>query len=172
MVREPVDPNDPARISLKQSIKMYHEKVWVDLLNCFLGSARSCYYSGVAAKDLLDPHKFQSGQVVHMLCLATTGWFLFLDILFRRLICLELMQEDKEHEQRYRSFWMQLFCFPNPKDAYQRLAIRSIGSVENEMQAIFMKMSDMDKLITCRRNVQDAKKMNITGMCLYSLNFF
>ena len=91
--------------------------------------------------------------------------FGFVDILFRRLICLELMEEDKEHAERYRWFWMQLFCFPNPKDANQRLAIRSIGSVENEMQALFIKVSDLDKLITCRRNVQDAKKMGIKGMC-------
>jgi hypothetical protein len=68
------------------------------------------------------------------------------------------MAEDPENEARYRDFWMQLFCFPNPEDPNQRLAIRSIGSVENEMQAVYMKMSDVDKLITCRRNVQDVTK--------------
>ena len=73
------------------------------------------------------------------------------------------MEEDKENEKRYRDFWMQLFCFPNPDDPQQRMAIRSIGSVENETQALCMKMSDVDKLITCRRNVEDAMKSGIVG---------
>ena len=104
----------------------------------------------------------QRMHVALMLFLATIGWCFFIDILFR-IICLELMEEDKENEKRYREFWMQLYCFPDPDDPQQRMAIRSIWSVENEMQAMYTRISDVDKLITCRRNVEDAMKSGIVG---------
>jgi hypothetical protein len=58
---------------------------------------------------------------------------------------------------------MDVYCFPDPSNAAQRLLIRQIGSQENEMQATFIRMSDADKLITCRRNMTDTDASEMKG---------
>jgi len=73
---------------------------------------------------------------------------------------LELIKECQEEDYKYRQFWMKLYCFDNPRDPVQRLAIRSIGSVE---QQNFIKMSDADKLLTTRRNWIDSVKRGVKG---------
>ena len=77
---------------------------------------------------------------------------------------MEIINKDKHPEpEKFRDFYMSVFCFPDPLDPQQRLAIRTIGSVENEAQENFMRMSDPDKLMTCRANVQDAMRLNLIG---------
>ena len=46
-------------------------------------------------------------------------------------------------------------------DPGQRLAIRAIGSMENEVQANFSRMSDADKLATTKLNLIDADKRGV-----------
>ena len=76
---------------------------------------------------------------------------------------MELIKEKHaESKGRLRQFW-SVYCFPNPNDHAQRLLIRQIGSEENEMQATFIKMSDADKLITCRRNIKDLYSSDLKG---------
>jgi len=62
---------------------------------------------------------------------------------------------------------MSVYCFPDIKDHKQRLAIRTIGSMENEIQAHFLKMSDPDKLVTAKRNIADAIQLGIKGRLIY-----
>ena len=62
---------------------------------------------------------------------------------------------------------MRLYCFDNPRDPVQRLAIRSIGSVENEIQQNFIKMSDADKLSTTKLNLVDAEKQGVHGNSMF-----
>ena len=67
---------------------------------------------------------------------------------------------------------MKLYCFDDPSDPTQRLAIRKIGSVENEIQQNFIKMSDCDKLMTTRRNWQDSVERGVTGLFQDLSHFF
>ena len=77
-----------------------------------------------------------------------------------------------DSDGRLRRFWMEVYCFPDPSDKAQRLLIRQIGSEENELQATFIKMCDADKLITCRRNLQDVNDEEMKGALNSYLNFF
>src|SRR5574338_1141004 len=49
------------------------------------------------------------------------------------------------------------------------MASRQISSVENEMQSNFLRMSDADRLVTCKRNVLDAEAAGLAGGALESL---
>ena len=71
---------------------------------------------------------------------------------------------------------MKVYCFNKPTDPGQRLAIRAIGSMENEVQANFIKMSDADKLATTKLNVVDAEKRGVVGLfwvflCVFRLGY-
>ena len=80
---------------------------------------------------------------------------------------MEVIKEGHpESETRLRKFWMSVYCFPEPSNPSQRLLIRQIGSQENEMQATFLKMSDADKLVTCKRNLADVSAKNLHGDAL------
>ena len=59
---------------------------------------------------------------------------------------------------------MKLYCFDQPTDPVQRLAIRAIGSMENEVQQNFMKMSDADKILTTRLNKKDCERRGIPSL--------
>jgi hypothetical protein len=77
---------------------------------------------------------------------------------------LELIKEGHpESATRLKKFWMEVYCFSDSSNRNQRLIIRQIGSEENELQATFIKMSDADKLITCRRNLKDVRDEDIKG---------
>ena len=67
---------------------------------------------------------------------------------------------------------MKVYCFNKPTDPGQRLAIRAIGSMENEVQANFIKMSDADKLATTKLNVMDAEKRGVVGLFVRFLMSF
>ena len=67
---------------------------------------------------------------------------------------------------------MKVYCFNKPTDLGQRLAIRATGSMENEVQANFIKMSDADKLATTKLNVMDAEKRGVVGLFLRFLMSF
>ena len=70
---------------------------------------------GIAAKDLVGPHHLPTVHVVLMLSLATIGLCVtFLHLLFRRLICLELIAEDKPNEKHYRDFGCSYSVFQIP----------------------------------------------------------
>ena len=77
---------------------------------------------------------------------------------------MELINEFPEEDFKWRKFWMKVYCFNKPTDPGQRLAIRAIGSMENEVQANFRKRSDADKLATTKLNVVDAEKRGVVGL--------
>ena len=106
------------------------------------------------------PWSLRRVLLVLMLSLETIGMLMvsFSFLVSRRIICLELIKEKHPASKRLRTFWMCVYCFPDPSSAAQKLAIRSIGSVENEMQSTYCKMSDADRLITCKRNRIDAEE--------------
>ena len=80
---------------------------------------------------------------------------------------MELIKAKHPESQGWlRRFWMEVYCFPDPTDRAQRIVIRQIGSEENELQATFIKMCDADKLITCRRNLQDVSE-ELTGLFIF-----
>ena len=81
---------------------------------------------------------------------------------------MELIKEKHpESEGRLKKFWMEVYCFPDPSSRSQRLVIRQIGSEENELQATFIRMSDADKLITCKRNLQDVREEDMKGASIH-----
>jgi hypothetical protein len=113
-------------------------------------------FLGVSAKRLLDPYNPPKGTAGPFVVSGNNRYSFLLLISCRRIICLELIKEGHpDSATRLRRFWMNVYCFPEPDEPAQRLIIRQIGSQENEMQATFIKMSDADKLVTCRRNMND-----------------
>jgi hypothetical protein len=76
---------------------------------------------------------------------------------------LELINEFPHQDYKWRKFWMKIFCFDKPTDPTQRVAIRAIGSLENEVTANFIKMSDADKIMTTKLNRLDAEKRGVSG---------
>ena len=113
-------------------------------------------FLGVSAKKLLDPYNPPKGATGPFVVSGNNRCSSLFLICCRRLICLELIKEQHpDSEGRLRKFWMDVYCFPEPSNPAQRLLIRQIGSQEDEMQAMFIKMSDADKLVTCKRNVLD-----------------
>ena len=101
------------------------------------------------------------------------GWIPTTHISCRRVICLELIKEKHpDSKTRLQKFWMGVYCFPDPNNRAQRILIRQIGSQENEMQATFIKMSDADKLSTCRRNMKDLHASDLKGSLMSLTNFF
>ena len=104
---------------------------------------------------------------------ATTGFvFHSLYVSSRREICLEILK-NKEHPNPalFREFYMGVYCFPNPHEPTQALAIKSIGSAENELAAIFIQMADHEKLSTCREAIRKALQMGLKGNFLTFLHF-
>ena len=127
-------------------------------------------FTGISKEQLVDPHTVPEG-VGGPYCISGNNRFVVVYIFtlsHRRLICLEIIGPDKHPEQwKYRDFWMSVYCFPDIKDHKQRLTIRSIGSMENEIQANFLKMSDPDKLVTAKRNIEDAIQLGIIGRLIH-----
>ena len=112
-------------------------------------------------------------QAAPMWLVAITGVLSDFLSLVGELFALELIKEKHpESKTRLRKFWMDIYCFPDPTNSVQRVLIRQIGSQENEMQATFIKMSDADKLITCRRNMKDLHASDLKGSLMSLINFF
>ena len=121
-------------------------------------------FLGVSVKDLADPYNPPEGASGPYVVSGNNRYSSRFLISCRRIICLELIKErHADSEGRLRKFWMDVYCFPDPKDRVQRVVIRQIGAQENELQATFIKMSDADKLITCRRNLLDVQDTDLKG---------
>jgi len=131
MVREPVPADDPARISLKQSLQDI-DMVWFSsfLLICVSLLKEQLSYWVAPWMTSLTHILFPKVLRVHMSSLAIIGLILFFLQVLWRIRCLELMHDHPESDYKWRKFWMKLYCFDNPEDPMQRLAIRAIGSME------------------------------------------
>ena len=98
---------------------------------------------GCSVDELTDIYELPKGAKGPYVISGNNRFVLcFFSQVFRRIICLELMNEFPHEDYKWRKFWMKVYCFPDPKDPAQRLAIRAIGSMENEVQQNFIKMSD------------------------------
>ena len=130
-------------------------------------------FLGVEASKLVDPCNPPPGASGPYVVSGNNRCSFPFLISCRRVICLELIKEKHpESETRLRKFWMEVYCFPDPSSRSQRLVIRQIGSEENELQATFIRMSDADKLITCKRNLQDVRDEDMKGAFDELINFF
>ena len=85
----------------------------------------------------------------------------------RYFICKEII-DHKLHENPalFRHFQMQIYCFPNPKDAKQLLLIKSLGSSENELSKIYVEMRDWEQLTVVREGLINARKAEMKGLLL------
>ena len=125
-------------------------------------------FLGCTAKQLVDPSNPPSNATGPYVVSGNNRCSFRFLISCRRLICLELIKEKHaESNTRLRQF----YCFPDPGSTAQRLLIRQIGSEENETQSMFIKMSDADKLITCRRNMKDLPS-DLKGSLISLINLF
>ena len=121
-------------------------------------------FLGCSNKELTDPYNPPSSTSGPYVVSGNNRCSFRFLISCRRVICLELIKEKHEDSKtRLHQFWMTIYCFPDPSNHAQRLVIRQIGSQENEMQATFIRMSDADKLITCRRNMKDLQASDLKG---------
>ena len=64
----------------------------------------------------------------------------------------------------FREFYMGVYCFPKPREPKQALAIKSIGSSENELAAIFIEMRDHEKIAVVKEALAKAEKMGLKGL--------
>ena len=129
-------------------------------------------FVGVARKDLKDPHHppadaegpfVISGQNRFVTCFA--------HFLQRYYICKEIV-DHKLHPNPalFRSFQMQIYCFPKAKDPKQLLLIKSLGSSENELAKIYVEMEDWEKLTVVREGLVNARKAKMKGLLFMELN--
>ena len=61
------------------------------------------------------------------------------------LICKEILESlaaDDEDRLAYETFWMSIYCFPDPKDPKQLEIIRALGFVDNVTQDIRIESPD------------------------------
>ena len=123
----------------------------------------------VAAKDLTDPYNPPKGASGPYVVSGNNRCSFQFLISCRRIICLELIKEHHPGSQT-RLKILVMYCFIEPSRPAQKLLIRQIGSQENEMQATFIRMSDADKLITCRRNLQDVQEDVLRGAWMPVIN--
>jgi len=129
-------------------------------------------FLGCTAKQLVDPSNPPSTATGPYVVSGNNRCAFRFLISCRRLICLELIKEKHpESKGRLWQFWMSVYCFRDPSNQAQRLLIRQIGSEENETQSMFIKMSDADKLITCRRNMKDLPS-DLKGSLISLINLF
>ena len=64
----------------------------------------------------------------------------------------------------FREFNMGVYCFPKPREPKQALAIKSIGSSENELAAIFIEMRDHEKIAVVKEALTKAERMGLKGL--------
>jgi len=128
-------------------------------------------FLGCTPDDLYDPFDLPKGVTGPFVVSGNNRFAILFLTGFRRLICLELINEFPREDFKWRKFYMKVYCFDNPTDPKQRLAIRTIGSLENEVQQNFIKMSDADKLATTKLNIEDARKRGVPGFCYYYFSY-
>ena len=95
---------------------------------------------------------------------------------FRFMICKEIIR-DKLHPlpQLFRGFHMEIYCFPDPSDphqvmlafqfspSFQEVLITSYGATENELQAVFIRMHDWERLLLARRTISQLELLGKRG---------
>ena len=104
------------------------------------------------------------------LFLATIGKQSFCVYLTVRVECCKKIIKDhlagdNVPDTAYQNFTMSVYCFPNPDEGRQKMIISSIGFSENQMSEYFIRMTDMEKVQTCRKCVEGAKEMGLGGHC-------
>ena len=71
-------------------------------------------------------------------------------------------------------FHMEIYCFPEPDDPqqvsffrfnllFQEVLITSFGATENELQAVFIRMHDWERLLLARRTIAQMELLGKKG---------
>ena len=77
--------------------------------------------------------------------------------------CQYAIIEGKLHDypDMFREFSMQVYCFPRPQVVEQAILIKSIGSTQNALADVMIRMVDHEKLVICREYCQASYEARI-----------
>ena len=83
-----------------------------------------------------------------------------------------IAREEHSQPALFREFYMGVYCFPKPKKPKQALAIKAIGSSENELAAIFIEMRDHEKITVVKGALAKAERMGLKGLIWFFFSGF
>src|SRR6185437_2618210 len=87
-------------------------------------------------------------------------------------IIKEKLAGPKVPDSAFQTFTMSVYCFPNPKDGKQAMIISSIGYSENQMAEYYIRMTDLEKVQTCKRCLEGAQEIGLQGDSVALFIFF
>jgi len=61
---------------------------------------------------------------------------------------------------------MSVYCFPDPLDGKQAMIISAIGYAENQMAVYYIRMTDLEKIQTCKRCMDGGLQIGLKGYYL------
>ena len=106
----------------------------------------------------------------HLWYPATIGkqvlyWFnLHVSVECCKKIIKEKLAGPKVPDAAFQTFTMSVYCFPDPASGKQALIISAIGYSENQMSEYYIRMTDLEKIQTCKRCMDGAMLMGMKGL--------